>query len=77
MKLSPYEYPVDRVIGQFNSTELSPRLPLEEIEGLHNSGLTCDENGETIYDNDDPEFPWGWRVIEADDMSLFLPEEIL
>jgi hypothetical protein len=75
--LSPAEYPVDRVIGQFNSTELNPRLPLDEIKGLHDSGLSTDEDGETITDIDDPEIPFGWRIIEADDMSLFFPEEIL
>jgi hypothetical protein len=75
--LSPAEYPVDRVIGQFNSTELNPRLPIDEIKGLHQSGLSTDEDGETIFDHDDPEIPFGWRVVEADDMSLFFPEEIL
>ena len=77
MKLSPAEYPVDRVISDFYGTSMNPQLPLEEIKGLHESGLSTDENGETIYDHDDPEIPWGWRVIEADDMSLFLPEEVL
>jgi hypothetical protein len=89
LTLSPYEYPVDRVISEtllvngehtsyrFTDMGLNPQLPIEEIQGLHESGLSTDENGETIFDHDDPEIPWGWRVIEADDMSLFLPEEIL
>jgi hypothetical protein len=75
--LSPYEYPVDRVIAQFNTTTLNPQLPIEEIKGLHDSGLSCDDNGEALIDNNDPEIPFGWRIIEADDMSLFFPEEIL
>jgi hypothetical protein len=75
--LSPFEYPVDRVIGQFNTTEMSPRLPLDEIKGLHDSGLSTDEDGDTIVDTVDDDIPFGWRVIEADDLSLFLPEEII
>ena len=72
--LSPYEYPVDRAIGQFNTTELSPHLPLAEIQGLHESGLSTDEDGETIVDTADEDIPCGWHIVEADDMSLFLPE---
>ena len=75
--LNPSDYPVDRAIGHFNDTRLNPQLPVAEIIGLHESGLSTDEDGETIVDADDPEIPFGWRVIEADDMSLFLPEEIL
>jgi len=87
--LSPADYPVDRVITEksrlrgyeynhcFSDLGLNPNLPLEEIKGLHDSGLTVDENGDTIIDRDDPEVPWGWHVIEADDMSLFFAEEIL
>lgn len=67
MKLSPAEYPVDRVIGDFNGVTLNPRLPIEEIQGLHDSGLSTDEDGETIVDTPDPEIPFGWRIIEADD----------
>jgi hypothetical protein len=77
MMLSPYEYPVDRAIGQVNTSEMNPRLPLAEIQGLHDSGLSTDEDGETIFDVDDPEIPFGWRIIEADDLSLFFPSEIL
>ena len=73
MQLNPIDCPVDIAF----KGEYSPRLPLEEIKGLHSSGLACDENGESIMDLDDPEIPFGWHVIEADDMSLFLPEEIL
>lgn len=76
MKLCPYEMPVDMAFPK-GENELSPRLPLEEIQGLHNSGLATDEDNETIFDFDDPEIPFGWRVIEADDMSLFLPEEVI
>lgn len=75
--LSPYDYPVDRAIRAFNSTAMNPQLPVAEIQGLHDSGLSTDENGETIFDVDDPEIPFGWRIIEADDLSLFFPEEIL
>jgi hypothetical protein len=87
--LSPYEYPVDRVITEksrltgyeynhrFSDLGLNPNLPLDEIKGLHDSGLSTDEDGDTIVDTTDDEIPWGWRVIEADDMSLFFPEEIL
>lgn len=77
IELSPSEYPVDRVIGGFNDTVMHPRLPVAEIIGLHESGLSTDEDGETVIDIEDPEFPFGWRIIEADDMSLFLPEEVL
>lgn len=78
MKLSPAEYPVDRVIADIDGfLGLTPNLPVEEIQGLHESGLSTDEDGDTIVDIDDPEIPFGWRVIEADDMSLFLPEEVL
>ena len=87
--LSPAEYPVDRVITEksrlvgyeynhgFSSLGLIPNLPINEIKGLQESGLSCDENGDTIIDIDDPEIPFGWHVIEADDLSLFFPEEIL
>ena len=88
IELSPSEYPVDRVISErdgwsyaggtsYMQAALIPNLPVAEIQGLHDSGLSTDEDGETIADVDDPEIPWGWRVIEADDMSLFLPEEVL
>ena len=78
IELSPYEFPVDRVITDSDGfLGLQPNLPVEEIQGLQESGLSTNEDGESIYDYDDPEIPWGWRVIEADDMSLFLPEEIL
>ena len=77
IELSPAEYPVDRVVAHFNDTDMHPRLPVAEIIGLHESGLSTDEDGETIVDSDDPEVPFGWRIIEADDMSLFLPEEII
>ena len=70
MKLSPYEYPVDRVISDFHGTKLHPQLPLEEIQGLHDSGLSTDDDGDTIVDTVDPEIPFGWRVIEADDPLL-------
>mgnify|MGYP000361307902 CR=1 FL=1 len=56
---------------------MHPRLPVAEIVGLHESGLSTDEDGETIFDVEDDSIPFGWRVIEADDMSLFFPEEIL
>ncbi len=75
--LSPYEYPVDRVIADFHGTSMNPQLPVEEIKGLHESGLSTDEDGETVFYHDDPEIPFGWRVIEADDMSLFLPGEVV
>ncbi len=75
--LSPADYPVDRVIADFHGTQMNPRLPVVEIQGLHESGLSTDEDGETVFDHDDPEIPFGWRIIEADDMSLFFPEEIL
>jgi hypothetical protein len=75
--LNPSDYPVDLVIEDFHGNTMNPRLPVSEIRGLHESGLSTDEDGETIFDNDDPEFPFGWRVIEADDMSLFLPEEVV
>lgn len=75
--LSPAEYPVDRVIADFYGTSMNPRLPLAEIIGLHESGLSTNEDGDIIVDIDDPEIPFGWRVIEADDMSLFFPEDIL
>jgi hypothetical protein len=76
--LSPYEYPVDRVIGNLEVTRysfgtnyrymgLNPNLPIEEIQGLHDSGLSTDEDGETIVDTPDSEIPFGWRIIEADD----------
>lgn len=74
--LSPAEYPVDRAIADFNGTRMNPQLPIDEIKGLHDSGLSTDEDGDTIVDIDDPEIPFGWRVIEADDMSLFFPGEI-
>jgi hypothetical protein len=75
--LSPAEYPVDRAIREFNDTRMNPQLPIDEIKGLHDSGLSTDEDGETIVDTEDDDIPFGWRVIEADDMSLFLPEEIM
>lgn len=86
--LSPYDYPVDRVISErdgwsyagstaYSKLRLNPQLPAAEIQGLHASGLSTDEDGETIFDVEDPEVPFGWRVIEADDLSLFFPEEIL
>lgn len=74
MKLNPIDCPVDIAFKGWDNC--TPRLPVEEIQGLHDTGLSTDENGETLFDIDDPEIPWGWRVIEADDMSLFLPEEI-
>lgn len=86
--LAPFDYPVDRVIAErdgwsyaggtvYMQPRLNPQLPVAEIQGLHDSGLSTDEDGETIFDVDDPEIPFGWRVIEADDLSLFFPEEIL
>ena len=75
LSLSPSEYPVDRAIAEFHGTELHPRLPLEEIQGLHESGLSTDEDGETVTDVQDPEIPFGFHVIEAGDMSFFLNEE--
>lgn len=77
MKLNPIDCPVDLALADFYGTSMHPRLHPEEIQGLHDSGLTVDENGDTILDCDDSEIPFGWRVIEADDMSLFFPEEIL
>jgi hypothetical protein len=78
ISLAPVEYPVDRVITDSDGyMALCPNLPVDEIQGLQESGLSCDEDGEPIIDFDDPLIPAGWRVIEADDMSLFLPEEIL
>jgi hypothetical protein len=76
MTLSPFEYPVDRAIASFNDTQLNPRLPIEEIQGLHDSGLSTDEDGEAIVDTIDPEIPFGWRVIEADDPLILNPQEI-
>lgn len=75
--LAPIDYPVDRVIRTFNDTAMNPQLPVAEIQGLHDSGLSTDEDGETVFDVDDPEIPFGWHVVEADDLSLFFPEEIL
>ena len=73
--LNPIDCPVDIAFeGWANCT---PRLPVTEIQGLHNSGLSTDEDGETIFDVDDPEIPFSWRIIEAEDLSLFFPEEIL
>ena len=76
MTLSPAEYPVDRVIAGFYDTGMHPRLPVSEIIGLHESGLSTDEDGDTIVDTVDPEIPFGWRVIEADDPSILSPEVI-
>ena len=75
MPLNPIDLPVDIVFKGWDNS--SPRLPVAEIQGLHYSGLTVDENGDTIIDRDDPEVPWGWHVVEADDMSLFFAEEVL
>lgn len=75
--MAPFDYPVDRVIRALNDTAMNPQLPVAEIQGLHDSGLSTDEDGETIFDVDDPEVPFGWRIIEADDLSLFFPSEIL
>ena len=77
MKLNPIDCPVDLAMEDNGGSRMNPRLPVEEIQGLHDSGLSTDEDGDTIVDVDDPEIPFGWRVIEADDMSLFFPEEIL
>ena len=74
MNLSPYECPVDLAIGDFNGTRMNPRLSVEEIQGLHDSGLSTDENGETIADVADPEIPFGWSIIEADDPLIINPE---
>jgi hypothetical protein len=73
--LNPIDCPVDLAFEGWKANT-SPRLPLAEIIGLHESGLSTDEDGDTIVDVNDPEIPFGWRVIEADDMSLFFPEEI-
>ena len=78
MTLSPFEYPVDRVITDKDGfLGLTPNLPVGEIRALHESGLSTDEDGETVFENVDDEIPFGWRVIEADDPSFFYPEEIL
>jgi hypothetical protein len=73
--LNPIDCPVDIAFEGWDNC--TPRLPVAEIQGLHDSGLSTDEDGETIFDVDDPEVPFGWRVIEADDLFLFFPEEIL
>jgi len=65
--LTPYNCPVDLAIKEFNGTRMNPRLHTDEIRGLHDSGLSTDEDGETIADVTDPEVPFGWSVIEADD----------
>jgi len=87
--LSPYEYPVDRVISEksrltgyeynfgLTSMGLIPNLPVDEIVGLHDSGLSTDEDGDTIVDTTDPEIPFGWHCIEGDDPVLLFPEEDL
>lgn len=76
--LSPADFPVDRVITDSDGfLRDSPRLPVAEIIGLHESGLSTDENGETVFDAQDSDIPFGWRIIEADDTTLFFPEEIL
>ena len=67
LKLNPIDCPVDLAMGDY-----VPRLPTEEIIGLHNSGLSTDEDGETIADVPDPEIPFGWHVIEADDLEFFI-----
>lgn len=72
MKLSLAEFPVDRVMGRYDYV---PNLPLEEIQALHDSGLSTDEDGEAITDVPDSEIPYGWHVIEADDFSFFMPLE--
>lgn len=74
--LSPADFPVDRAITDSEGfLRDSPRLPVAEIVGLHESGLSTDEDGETVFDTAEPEIPFGWHVIEADDNVLFHPEE--
>lgn len=73
MTLSPFEYPVDRVIREYS---VVPALPVSEIVELWNSGLSVDEDGESIVDNADPDVPWGWSVIEADDNMIISPENM-
>ena len=73
--LSPFDYPVDRAIGAFNDTRMHPQLPVAEIVGLHESGLSTDEDGETITDTVDSEIPFGFHVIDAEDPSFFFPEQ--
>lgn len=75
MMLTPYEYPVDRVIKDSDGyLALNPNLPLDEIKELQDSGLSTDEDGETITDTIDPEIPYGFHVIDAEDPSFFYPE---
>ena len=76
MTLSPFEYPVDRVIGDFNGTALHPRLPVAEIIGLHESGLSTDDDGDTLVDTVDADIPFGWSIIEADDPLILSPETL-
>ena len=76
MTLSPFEYPVDRVIGDFYGMTMHPRLPVAEIIGLHESGLSTDDDGDTLVDNTDPDVPFGWSVIEADDNMIISPEAL-
>lgn len=83
ISLSPAEYPVDRVITEtsfvsghhtpfrLNHMPDNPNLPIEEIQGLHNSGLSTDEDGETIVDTPDPVIPFGWSIIEGDYLEEF------
>ena len=73
MTLSPFEYPVDRVIREYS---VVPALPVSEIVELWNSGLSVDDNGESIVDNVDPDVPFGWSVIEADDNMIISPEAL-
>lgn len=73
MTLSPFEYPVDRVIREYS---VVPALPVSEIVELWNSGLSVDEDGESIVDNADPDVPFGWSVIEADDNMIISPENM-
>ena len=73
MMLSPFEYPVDRVIREYS---VVPALPVSEIVDLWNSGLSVDENGESPLDELEPDIPYGWSVIEADDNLIISPEAL-
>lgn len=79
LELSQYETPADTAMGAGPHwyERFSPRIPLHEIKEMHMQGLTVTEDGDTeSYPDAEDEIPFGWHVIEADDMSLFLPGEV-
>ena len=75
--LPPYNCPVDFAICEFHGTRMHPRLSVDTIKELHNSGLSTDEDGETVTDVQDSEIPFGFHETNEEDTGWFFPENEL